>query len=557
MKNVTEQLQALETTFKELLTISGAPALSLGVLHDGKIIHTAHFGRRDHQDPTPPDNNTVYRVASLTKALTSSAVALLVDEGKLDWDTPIREYLSAFSQRTDEIGQRATLRDLLSHQTGLPNADYLWGQQHGVFLMPKSEIVRTATFFEAVRPFRQKFFYSQWNYGLVTEVVEVVAGTTLGSYIQEKLLVPLNMHQTTLGLTSEENIAIGHAPRNDGTPCSIGFADMNDGVGLAGGFAGKSSIKDLLSLYQGLLKAKQHQAATGANSSPGLPFVNTSTIFSPQIAAGKNIEKLAYCLGWYRTRLPGPLSIASINSGLLGPRNLPIIGKNSPGLEIYHHTGNISGFLASAFLIPSTQSAVVVLTNALPFMDPTDFVGQLILSILIGEKPATNSVSLAKMARANSLAAYAKLTTSINDRKTMKPPRFPLKAYTGTYWNAASNYCLNITEHHTAGISGLLMAVQNSPQVTYFLRPYDGETFYWPPDREKELCEQGMWLNLLPTSREITFGTSSSSTTSEDDGSGGQEVTYLKWHHDAAAKPEVFRKKGTSRRWQQGGKYRL
>ena len=456
----------------------------------------------------------------------------------------IREYLPALSRRTDEIGQKTTLRDLLTHRTGLPNADYMFGQQYGDFLMPRSEIVRLTIFFEAVRPFREKFFYSQWNYGLVTEVVEAVTGTTLGSYIKDNTLDPLVMRRTTLGRPDNENVAAGYAPRNNGTPCKVGFPDMNDGVGLAGGFAGKSSIKDLLLLYQGLLRAKQDQAETKLDRTPGLLFVHTNTIFSPHIAVGTNVEKLAYCLGLYRTQLPGPLSVASINSGLLGPKKLPIIGKSSPGLEICHHTGNIPGFLASAFLVPSTQSGVVVLTNALPFMDPTDLVVQLILSVLIGEELPTNFVALAKMARANGLSAYAALGAAVDKRKTVKPPRFPLRAYEGCYWNVAENFRLTITAYGKIEGAGLLMKVQDSPRNIYYLEPYDGDTFYWLPDREKELCEQGMWLNLRAASHEIVFGTS------KDE----QSISHLMWHHDAAAKPETFRKR-TPR--SQGERYRL
>ena len=414
------------------------------------------------------------------------------------------------------------------------------GQQNGTFLMPRSEIVRLTTFLEAVRPFREKFLYSQWNYGLVTEVVEAVTGMTLGSYIKDNILDPLSMRRTTLGKPDDENVAVGHAVRNNGTPCEIGFPDINDGVGLAGAFACKSSVKDLLLLYQGLLRAKQEQAKKRPNRTHGLPFMHTNTIFNPQIGVGPNAEKLAYCLGLYRTQLPGPLSVASINHGLLGPKKLPIIGKSSPGLEIYHHVGNMPGFLASVFLVPSTQSAVVVLTNALPLMDPTDLVGKLILSVLIGEELPTNFVALAKTARANGLSAYAALTAAVSKRKTGKPPRFPLRAYEGCYWNAAENFCLTIT----ADGAGLLMKVQDYPQNIYHLEPYDGDTFCWPPDREKELCEEGRWLNLQASTHEIVFGTS------KDE----QSISHLMWHHDAAAKPETFRKR-TPR--SQGERYRL
>ena len=75
------------------------------------------------------------------------------------------------------------------------------------------------------------------------------------------------------------------------------------------------------------------------------------------------------------------LGTASSNNMLLSPKALRPTSMTSPGVKIYHHTGNLPGFLASAFPIPSTEAAVVVLTNSVAFMDPTDVVGQLIVSI--------------------------------------------------------------------------------------------------------------------------------------------------------------------------------
>ncbi|KAI4170329.1 MAG: hypothetical protein LQ343_005082 [Gyalolechia ehrenbergii] len=348
-----------------------------------------------------------------------SAVASLVDEGKLAWDLPIREYLPLFFHRADDIGQKTILKDLLSHRTGLPNADYLFGQQYGEFLMPRSEIVRLTTFLEPVRPFRKKFLCSQWNYGLSTEVIETVTGISLGMYIQDHVLKPLGMCRTTLGKAEGENVAIGYALANYGSPHQIDFPNMNDGVGLAGGFAGKSTVYDLLLFYQGLLEAKRDQADTQRSRTVGLPFAQVNAIFSPHIALGSDPDKLAYCLGLYRTRLSGALSVGSINGLLLGPKELPVIGKSSPGLEIYHHTGNIPGSLASTFLVPSTRSAVVVWTNALPFMDVTDLIGQMSILALMGEDPEIDFVALAKRARANGLIAYSTLTAAV------KKARFP------------------------------------------------------------------------------------------------------------------------------------
>ena len=274
------------------------------------------------------------------------------------------------------------------------------------------------------------------------------------------------MRRTTLGETKGKNIAAGHAIRNSGHPCKIGFPNMDDGVGLAGGYAGKSSIKDVLHMYQGILHAKKDQSQTGLDLTPGSPFKHTRTIFSPHIPiAASKIDGAAYCLGLYRTRLPGMLGTASINKMLLSPKTLGPTGINSPGVEIYHHTGNLPGFLASAFLIPSTETAVVVLTNSMALMDPTDLVGQLIVSILIADdkKPPNNFPELARTARSTMLNAYQKLATTLEKGKTAKPPRSPISVYKGHYWNAARNYCISIA----ARPKGLLMTVQGVPRTSY------------------------------------------------------------------------------------------
>jgi len=145
MDIIKQQLEALRPEIDRTLQISGAPALSLGVLHQGTIIRTAHFGRRNAEESTPPNDDTIYWIASLTKLVTAAAVAKLVHEEKLDWDVPIREYLPAFRIRRDELGLQATIRDLMSNRAGIAPVNNLWGFQNSEPLMKKSETTFTAT----------------------------------------------------------------------------------------------------------------------------------------------------------------------------------------------------------------------------------------------------------------------------------------------------------------------------------------------------------------------------------------------------------------------------
>lgn len=272
-----------------------------------------------------------------------------------------------------------------------------------------------------------------------------------------------------------ENTAYPNAIGDDRTPYRIASANMTDETRFAGANAARSSIKDLLSRYHSLLFAFKHQSEHDTNSTEGSPFKHVRSILSPYIGVGSSkIDDVAYFLGLYRTRLPNNLRICSMNNLLLGPKRMPRIGSSSPGLEVYHHTGNVPGYLASAFLIPFTESAVVVLINSLPFVDPTDFVGQLLLSHLPGEQPPQNLVELCKLGRSASLASYEALTVQLEKHKTTLPPGFRLTAYEDDYFNAAGNFILSITKRG----EGILMMVPNMPLTKYQLVPYDGNTFY-------------------------------------------------------------------------------
>ena len=363
-------------------------------------------------------------------------------------------------------------------------------------------------------------------------MIEAVTGETLDSFLQERITGPLGMSRTTLqwlGVHQGTNVAHAHAISDDATPCEIAFPNFSDSTGHAAGAGAKSTIQDLVAMYQSLLRAFTAQKSTGRTFTPGNPFAQVETIFSPQIAVNSAapVDVAAYCLGLYKTRTPGNLSVASMNTALLGgPQNVPRIGTTRPGVEIFHHTGTIPGFLASCFLLPATESAVVVLTNSLPLMDPTNFVGQAIVALLLDEAPPQNYPRLSRAAALSSVGAYATLQAALTKGKTSVHPTLPLAAYAGDYWNEADNYVLAITERG----AGLHMVPQRATRTELDLEVYDGNTFYWPADRELELCGKGMWPFLSTGWHKITFRLSAD----------GSEVETLTWHHDPLPKPEVF-----------------
>ena len=255
-------------------------------------------------------------------------------------------------------------------------------------------------------------------------------------------------------------------------------------------------------------------------------------VFSPHIALNSSATtEQAYCLGLYKTRLPAKVGVSSINNLYLGPHYEPSIGDSCPGLEVFHHGANLPGCLGSSFLIPSSETAIVVLTNAVGLSDPTDCVGQLILSVVLGEKPYDGFVDLSKAVRHAALTSYLKLEGQLLKGKTGKPPQHPLTTYEGDYWNFANNFVLSIN----ASNDSLLMTAQKNARVTYILLPYNGDTFYWPASREKELCEESKVPLMSPGWHQIGFGTNARG-----------KVDRLLWGHDPMTKPEVFYKREKS-----------
>ncbi|PVI00137.1 beta-lactamase/transpeptidase-like protein [Periconia macrospinosa] len=536
MEDIKRKLEALGPKIDRILQIGGAPGLSLGVLHKGVVIHTAHFGHRNANDAVPSNDDTLHTFASLTKIMTAVAIAQLVHGGKLDWDVPIREYLPAFRVRKDEIGMKSTLRDLLSLRTGIAPANPYWGFQNNELLLEPSEITATATFIGTAKPFGQ-FVYSQWNYALVAEIVKHVIGIPIEDYITQNIFKPLNMTRSSFGRLqdSEANVAHTHCTHDDGTtsrkPDATAYI-LASGMAACGGARG--SIQDYLLFAQALLRDYKVQTENDVDFTPDSVFPLARTVFSAHVGMGppqrSGIEHVAYCLGLYRTTLPGFLSLASPNFYyILGKDKLPAYGKALAGLEVFHHSGTAMGNIGALFLVPSSQSAVVAFANSQPLMDPTDFVAQLALSVLLDESPLVDFVKTAKMARSVTFTNYEKLERSVAQGKTDTPPTKPLSAYQGDYYNGIHNLVLSIA---VAGNGhGLNLTFQHG-HTGFGLMPYDGDTFFFPVNREDEMCTKGMWGFMYKDWHLFHFEINTNG-----------EVESVSWRHDPyVASPEVFTK---------------
>jgi len=125
-----ERIKAVAATISEIIKVSGCPGATIGILHHDEVLHTEGFGFRDVENRLPPDENTIYYLNSLSKTFTASMIARLVEQGKLEWITPVSRILPSF-QHWDDKMQEATIVDFLSHRSGLTPKNFIWNQEFG------------------------------------------------------------------------------------------------------------------------------------------------------------------------------------------------------------------------------------------------------------------------------------------------------------------------------------------------------------------------------------------------------------------------------------------
>lgn len=125
MDLVAHRLKALGPTIVEICRVSGTAGVSLGVLHKNEMIHIENYGYRDVEEKIAPDQDTMYFIASMSKLFTAAAIGILVDEKKLDWDTPVASILPKFDHPNDTIKSTSGIVDYLSHRSELASKNQM------------------------------------------------------------------------------------------------------------------------------------------------------------------------------------------------------------------------------------------------------------------------------------------------------------------------------------------------------------------------------------------------------------------------------------------------
>ncbi|KAL8811580.1 MAG: hypothetical protein Q9223_007501 [Gallowayella weberi] len=516
MDTLTHRLKSLGPTIVDICRISGTPGVSLGVLHKNEVIHVDNFGYRDVEGKKAPGQDTLYFVASLSKLFTAAGIGILVDEEKLEWNTPVSSILPEFDHPDDTVKTKAGIVDFLSHRSGLAGKSQMWYLEYGRPALPRRDTMRFSSYLDVVYAFQQRWLYNNWGYGLADEVTEKVSGKSWGAFLPERIFSPLGMKGTTTKVDpSTENVAKGYMALSDGTPYHLPRPKQGDGK-LAEGAAGiQSNVRDLLTFYKSVMQADKEQKCGEDTSSP---LKNIATITSPHISLEPETTSLerSYALGLIRTTLPGSLGVVGLNPMYVD--KMPIVGKGieTPRVCIYHQ-GSIVPYLSSAHLLPDTNTAIVVLTNSMANNDAADWLGQLLLETVLDNPEKNDYVAIAKESAATSVALWPKMAKELEKRRRPDTPQQPPIIYVGKYYNIVGDWCIHVFEDE--GI--LKMCFQGQRDESYRLAHYRYDEFSWLLTRDEDV-RRGRFPVVNLEFYILSFRAA---------GDGG-EMQQLIWRHD-------------------------
>src|SRR5213593_4941626 len=307
-----------DATVTRAMRTFGVPGLAIAVVKDGRAMIARGFGVRRLGDPAPVDAHTDFQIASNTKAFTTALLAQLVDSGRLAWDDPVTKYLPWFQLSDPWVTREFTVRDLVTHRSGLGlgAGDLLWFHSN----YSAGEIASRIRFARPVSSFRSAYAYDNVLYIVTGEIFPAVAGQNWDDFVKNRIFTPLGMSEsgtTTAFFTSSRNAAAPHAVE-DGK-LQVVPLDSVDNIAPAGGIA--SNVTDLArwlvcrldsGRYSGGRLFSERQAREMWSGQTILPISDP-----PPPLAALRANFAEYALGW-RVRDYQGRKLVSHTGGLAG-----------------------------------------------------------------------------------------------------------------------------------------------------------------------------------------------------------------------------------------------
>ena len=198
--DVAAKLKGFDEYMANLMRDWNAPAVGVGVVVGDKLAFARGYGYRDYGKKLPFTARTLCPIASNSKLFTVMAAGMLVQEGKLDWDRPVRERVPEMRFFNDQLNDTVTLRDMLAHRTGITRHDLIWYKSD----FTRKDLFERVRFMEPKEPVRTLFLYNNMMYASAGYIIELRSGKTWEDFVRERIFAPLHMSSTTYSIAEME-----------------------------------------------------------------------------------------------------------------------------------------------------------------------------------------------------------------------------------------------------------------------------------------------------------------------------------------------------------------
>jgi CubicO group peptidase (beta-lactamase class C family) len=400
----------IDRTVERAMREFTVPGMAVGIVKDGKLIYAKGYGVRSVDRPERVDADTLFQIGSNTKAFTTAALAILVDEGKLDWDDKVIDHLPQFRLYDPYVTREFTIRDLLTHRSGLgPGAGDLMFYPETDFT--RAEIVQGLRHLKPVSSFRARFDYDNVLYLVAGEIIPAVTGTSWEDFIAQRIFAPLQMQACAVnfkGIRDRGDVASPHVVK-DSKAVAISV-DTPSTIGPAGTI--NCSINGMARWLQTQLAAGRTpdgKQLFSAERSQEMWTLTTVMPLDPGSAALFGAHFLGYGLGWALW--------------------------DSHGRKRVFHNGGVTGTVTSVTLIPELSLGVLVFANQ-QSVYAMEAVGNQIVDAYLGASKRDWVDLLAPLAQQATAAGQAAEEEAAKVVASAGQPTLPLAVYAGQYNDA-------------------------------------------------------------------------------------------------------------------------
>ncbi len=441
LKEIDDYANAVSNTWK-------GPGMAIAVIKDDKVVFAKGYGSRELGKNEPVNENTVFAIASNSKAFTTASLAILVDEKKLNWDDKVSKYLPDFKLYDPWVTSELTIRDLVTHRVGLDtfSGDLLWYESN----LSSDEILKRVRYLKPVSSFRTRFGYQNLMFIAAGKVIEKVSGKPWCDFVTERILTPLGMNRTTCSIKNLPDNAAFPYNESGGTLRVLPRGNVDGAYSAA---ALNSSVTDL---------SKWVRTQLGKGKFEG------KQIFSENQAWGLHQPYLAQQISEQSWKGNPTRHFTGVASGWFV--------YDYYGKKVINHSGGLDGMLSYTVLIPEENAGFVVLTNS-EFPAFAVMMSK-IRDVLVNAPKRDWNAEAVEQVKKNKADAAEERDKEDKARVANTKPTLNLSDYAGTYSDDLYGP-ITIAE----GDGKLVMRFSHSPNFVADLEHWHYDTFQikWRP----------------------------------------------------------------------------